>query len=481
MAHGTLAGEWEITPRLSLEETYTDNVRLVEDGERGDFITSITPGLSVRGVSSRLVTNVDYNLQQLLYGHVTDFDSTNHQLQGDAFATVLPDWLFFDSSARMSQQNIDNRRLFTNNNRGPGDNRRDVLSYEFSPRVEHTFGSWVSLRALYGYQRVAQSGGGANTNAFVNGGSSDENRWEVTLASGSRFARTPVSLSFSDREVEFDSGRVNELRSYSGQGSYILNRKWRLTASGGYDENTFPTNRGNNSGPYWLIGGTWTPSPRTTLTGNWGERFFGTTYNIDGTHTHRRWTITGSYSESIQTVNQFERELLLVPLLDPFGQPIFDPVTSSEIVVPIEVPSLTDDVFLNKSVSVGLNYRLRRGSLGLRYFRFDQEFQSGNLDELNQGASFSSSWDLSSRLRWSFNLTWRSVAQSGTITGAGQGAGDGDFWTVGPVVSYDLGPHTTARLRYEYTRNGGGGGGLGGGGNGRYVENALSANLVFNL
>ncbi|MEQ8659894.1 MAG: TIGR03016 family PEP-CTERM system-associated outer membrane protein, partial [Gammaproteobacteria bacterium] len=322
------AGEWDFTPRLSMEETYTDNVRLVESGERGDFITTITPGFSVRGNSPRLVTNVDYNLQQLLYGHATAFDATNHQLQGTALATLLPGWLFFDTNARMSQQNVQNRGFVTRNNRGPDDNRRDVLSYEFTPRIQHTFGSLASLTALYGYQRVDQSGATGSVESFVSQRGSDENRWQVSVGTGSRFARTPITLSVSDRQVLFDTGRENSLRSYAGQGAYVINRKWRLNVTGGYDDNTFPTNQGNNSGPYWTVGGTWTPSPRTFLSGNWGERFFGTTFNIDASHTHRRWTLNGSYSEDVQTVHQFERELLLVPLLDPFGEPIFDPVTS---------------------------------------------------------------------------------------------------------------------------------------------------------
>lgn len=480
-----MAGEWSIVPRLSVEETYTDNVRLVEDGERGDFITTVTPGLSVRGNSRRLVTNVDYNLQQLWYAHATDFDGTNHQLQGDARAVILPDWIFFDTDARMSQQNVDNRLLITQNNRGPGDNRRDVLSYTFSPSIEHAFGTWVSASANYSYQRLDQTGSGASGNTFINQGSNDENQWQVSLSSGTRFARTPVTVSVLDRTVTFDNGRRNELRSYSGQGSYVFNRKWRFTVTGGYDENTFPTTRGNNSGPYWTVGGTWTPSSRTELTGNWGKRFFGETFNISGNHTHRRWTVNGGYSEEVQTVNQFQRELILVPLLDPFGEPIFDPVTSSEIFIPLEVPTLTDDVFVNKQVNAGLAYQLRRGSLGIRYFQFDRQFQLGGFDELTRSVSFTSRWELSSRLNWSLNLSWRGNERSGNVTGTGGGpagtgaTATGDFWTLSPVVSYDLGPHTTARLRYEYTRNSGGGSGIGG--TRRYVENALSANLVFHL
>src|SRR5690606_23739922 len=97
--------------------------------------------------------------------------------------------------------------------------------------------------------------------------------------------------------------------------------------TGGHDTNTFPTSRGNQSGPYWTVGGTWTPSPRTSLGGAWGKRFFGDTFNLDGQHRHKRWNINGSYSEEVQTAADFERQLILVPLLDNQGLPIFDPIT----------------------------------------------------------------------------------------------------------------------------------------------------------
>ena len=77
------AGEWTFTPRFNINETYTNNVLLVENGEEGDFITMVSPGLSVRGEGPRLSSNIDYNLQQRYYLDKTRLDGENHQLQGN--------------------------------------------------------------------------------------------------------------------------------------------------------------------------------------------------------------------------------------------------------------------------------------------------------------------------------------------------------------------------------------------------------------
>ncbi len=467
---GASCGDWQFTPRLSLDEAYTDNVRLEEDGGRGDFVTTVTPGISVRGTGRRLNANVDYNLQQLVYGQATDFNATNHQLQGDVRAEIIEDWIYFDTSSRMSQQTIDSRRQFTSTNRGPDANRRDVLTYDFTPSLRHTFGTWFNLEANYQNVTIDQSGG-ATTN--VAGNSSDEESYLVSVGSGSILARTPMRFTFRTRDATFDSGRESTLESYSGELSYIVNRKFRLTGQGGVDNNTFQSGNRNNSGPYWSVGGSWTPSPRTTLSGSWGDRFFGKNFSVSGNHRHRRWTVDGSYSEDVQTSSDFQRGLLLVPLLDETGQPVFDPVTSSLILIPLDSQTATDDVVVNKNARAGLRYRLRRGNLRLSFFQSDRIFQASGQDELTRGATFGFDWRLSPRLRSSLDVSWRENTRSNE-------AQSNSYYSIAPGLSYDLGPHTTARLRYEYAGNEGGGGG--GGAFGRsYTENVLSANLVFNL
>lgn len=469
------AGDWQITPRLSLDETYTDNVRLVEDGERGDFVTTVTPGVSVRSDSARLKTNIDYNLQHLEYGHATEFSGSNHQLQSSANLTVIENWLFFETHGRMSQQNVDNRQQVRSNNRGPNSNLRDVLSYSFTPTLRHSFGSWIDLESNWSHFTSDQSSNARDgqrqvQDALITGNSNDERSYSVNVSSGRRFARTPMTFSMLRRKAEFDSGRVSELKHYQGDLSYVLNRQLRLTASGGHDDNTFQSSRGNSSGPFWMIGGTWTPSARTSLTGNWGNRFFGDTFNVSGSHYHRRWRIDGSYSEEVQTTNDFERNLILIPLVDVNGLPIFDPVTSSEIFVPIDSPTAVDDVLISKEANVGLTYSLRRGDINLRFFQFDRQYQSGNFNELTRGVSATWSWQLSRKLGCSLSGSWRENERG---TGS-----SGTYYSLTPSLDYELGPHTTARLRYEYTQDDG----SGSGGNDRpYTENALTAAFVFHL
>lgn len=490
-------GDWIFTPRLSTQETYTNNVLLSESGAEGDFISTIAPGLSIRGNSARLKSDIDYNLQQQFYGDKTELDATNHQLQALTEATLVERWLYLDITSRKSQQNVANRGVISRNNRGDDSNRRDVTSYEFVPRLEHTFGSWVNLLLSYSKQTIDQSGA-TGSSQFLGAGSSDEEGYHFEVGSGSRFGRFPLRSRFDSREVEFETGRINKFKRLSGEASYIWSRKFRFTATGGTENNEFISTQGNSDGPFWSIGGTWTPTSRTTVSGNWGDRFFGKTFNVAADHRMRRWIIGIDYSEDIRTSNQFERDLLLVPLLGPDGLPVFDPVTSSQLFVPIDSPSLTDDVFIERRISASIGYTMKRTSWSGQYFQNDREAQSVTGTELTRGVSIDVSHAIGPRLSADFGATWR----ENTLT---TDQSKGSFYSLYPSLNYQLGPHTTARLQYELSYSDGStgvgfgsgagglggdfGGGLGGLGFGSefdtgartYTESAITAALIFHL
>ncbi|MCZ6892515.1 MAG: TIGR03016 family PEP-CTERM system-associated outer membrane protein [Gammaproteobacteria bacterium] len=485
------AGEWTFTPRFNINETYTSNVLYVENGEEGDFITTLAPGLSVRGEGPRLSSTIDYNLQQRFYFDKTRLDRLNHQLQGDMQATVIKEWLYIDTNSRVSQQPIANRGRVTQDNRGGTGNLQDVVSYEIIPRIEHRLGSWFDVRMEYSRQTVDRSGPG-NT-GLVSQGSSTENGYRFEVNGGERFGRFPFRFTHESRDVDFDSGQKNEFKSDTGELSYIWSRKFRFTATGGNEDNSFPTSRGQSDGLFWSVGGTWTPSRRTTLSGSWGDRFFGKTFNVSASHRHRRFYFSLDYSEDVRTSNQSERDLALVPLLDVTGEPVFDPVTSSLILVPLDTPSLTDDASVNRRLNVSMNYIMHRSDVSLRFFQNDQEFQRGGNDEKTRGATAAYSRSISPRLSMNLGVTWRENENSGDTS-------SGSYYRISSGLSYRLGPHTTARLNFEHATNDGGTGDTGGsrfdsGGAGfgggfgdldgsrgsQYSENSLSAGLVFDL
>lgn len=482
---GAQAGDWTFDPRLLMESTYTDNVLLAPRGEEGDFVFTITPGLSVRGIGPRHKTAVDYNLQRLEYLDKSELGSTNHQMQANIDASLLPEWMSLRTTSSMRQEQIDNRGLVTRGNRGPNDNRRDVLTYAFAPRVEHRFGSLGTARLEYERAMIDQKSGPQAFNGFASGGSSDEDRYSIDLSSGNDFERFPTSVYAASREVRFDNGRTNRIANAGLRASYVVNRKFKVNTTGGVEKNSSFSGSGRQSGVVWSLGGTWTPSVRTSFDANWGDRYFGKTFNMALRHQHRRLKIDARYVEDVRTGSDFQREQLLVPAFDDAGNPIIDPITDGQIFVPLESPGFIDDTFVERRLNLGLTYALRRGSVGFRMYRSDRDFQSQRIDETVDGLGLDFSHNLSPRLTFTAGGAWHLTQRA---------ASDplGRYWAFYPSLRYTLGPHTTLRLQYEHSVNKGASGSFGGGGVSTgggfqspgvrfYTENAISAGLVFNL
>jgi hypothetical protein len=62
------AAKWDIVPTVSVAETYTDNVSLAPNSfAQGDWVTEITPAISVAATGARLKLNATYDPQVLYY------------------------------------------------------------------------------------------------------------------------------------------------------------------------------------------------------------------------------------------------------------------------------------------------------------------------------------------------------------------------------------------------------------------------------
>jgi hypothetical protein len=92
------AAEWTIQPRLTVMETYTDNVRMGGLGGGGggggsEFITQINPGVAITGVGRRINTSINYTLNNLFFAK-NQRSIMRQQLSSNATAEILKD-LFF--------------------------------------------------------------------------------------------------------------------------------------------------------------------------------------------------------------------------------------------------------------------------------------------------------------------------------------------------------------------------------------------------
>lgn len=464
----TVAGDWQIFPRLNVSESYTDNVFLTERDTDGDLITTVMPGLTLRGTSARLTSNIDYNLQYLDYVDNGDLDDVFHQLQGDGQLTVIDDFLYFSAASRLSQQNTNNLGRFARSNRSRTGNRSSVLFYEYGPSVRHRLGSWALFQANYtrnSAERTQLREPQIPGAVILPDETSEEETLQASVSSGPRVPRTPMSVSYTMRDQTSTNRRNGKLERVNATVGYQVNRQLQLTAEGGAEFNDFETvQRFDRSGPSWFLGGIWTPTPRTTIDGAYGQRVFGKTFRVSADHTMRRVLLSFNYGEDLRTTNQFQSELELVPLEDAFGQPILEPGFDPEIPSPLDVPSLATDIVLSSNMSASVSYQGRRRTFGIAYANRDNEFQQSGLLETNRDVS----------VYFTHRLTPAVVANVGGFWRDSDRRGDSNKTiSVTSSLRFSLGRHLRLNLRYAYIDGGGRAA------RGDFTENVVTADVAY--
>src|SRR4051794_919565 len=142
------AAKWDIVPTLSIVEGYTDNISLTQNSlKQGDWVTEITPSISVAATGARLKLNAIYDPQVLYYAQGKQYNHIYQRLDATGSAELAKQLLFVDARANVSQQNISLQDPLTVSNINTTGNRATVQSYAVSPYLRHDFGSDVQAEA----------------------------------------------------------------------------------------------------------------------------------------------------------------------------------------------------------------------------------------------------------------------------------------------------------------------------------------------
>lgn len=270
-------GGWRIIRRVNLRETYSDNIRLGSQGAEADLVTQINTGLLVTGVGRRFNVNAGYMMNNLIYVEHSNLTRMRHQYNATATTELIENLFFVDGRAVMFQQNASLFGPQGLDNVNVTGNRADVKVYTISPYLRHRFQDFASTELRYTYGIVE-----SNFNALRN---SHRNAFQAGLNSGDAFRILNWGLNYSNQMIDFDkTGRSVEMERAIGNLRYMVTPRFGLTATGGYERNTFISIRGSPTSPTWTVGFSWIPDERTNIVATAGQRFFGDTYSVLANH-----------------------------------------------------------------------------------------------------------------------------------------------------------------------------------------------------
>lgn len=290
------AADWKISPSLNLTETYTDNTQLSSQAaQTSNFVTQISPGISVAGIGPRLKVNANYALQHLIYSQDSRNDATHNQLHAGANAELVNNLFFLDSTAVISQQNISLFGPQTTDNINVTGNRAEVRTYSISPFLRHRFDSTATSELRYTRDAVS-----TNTSGLSN---SKADSLLFQLNSGSAFNRLGWGLKYNKKNIDYSSTPSVDQETTAADLRVLITPKFSLTATRGYDKYSYLANVDKPNGHSWSTGFAWAPFARTSLAASSGRKFFGKTYMLAANHRSRRTMWNLNYNQDITSMH----------------------------------------------------------------------------------------------------------------------------------------------------------------------------------
>jgi uncharacterized protein (PEP-CTERM system associated) len=408
MSPGANAYDWRFVPNVNLTETLTDNVSLSAGGTKeGDLVTQVSPGFTLSTDGPRLKARINYSLQANLYatsGRATRF---TNQLNAGGTATLIRDMLYVDATAFANGQSISAFAPQSFNNVNATGNQANVHSYSISPYLFNRYGSFATSQLRYTHEAV-----GANTSLLAN---TNTDRLQAIVSSGPQYIRGNWGLQASTEKKQYSDIDSISQSSISANAGYLIVPTVRLTATGGYEKNTYVTLGDKPEGKFYNAGFTWAPTTRTSLTATAGRRYFGNTYFLAANHRARNTVFSLNYSEDItSTQGQFvstavidtssQLNLLYTPqIADPAARQQFVDLLIRQfglgpgLAVPVN--SLTNRYFLQKSLQGSIAVSGAHSTVIGTVFDTRREAQSvqitaPGLDDSNKQIGASAAWNL---------------------------------------------------------------------------------------
>ena len=431
--HGSVwALNWTVHPSMNFEEVYSDNINQTSSNKKSAFVTELSPGVSVNGTSAVSTFDFNYRLQTLYNAGGDSGLDINNQLQMNTNYEFVRNRLFVDSSASISQQNVSNRRIASDNLSGDEDTTT-VSTFRLSPYWTPHFKGYADGEFRVSYDTVTTDGGSSDLS------DTDIFSQNFSLTSGSEFSYISWSLAFNNSHQRNSDSEDVDFQDSQAVIRYAVGREFNVFARAGHSNNSFASDSdNNNNGFFYTFGGEWRPSHRFRIEAGVGNNSFATveispfsrlhwittytnneigtntggngeTWNTALNYTTRRSVWTVSYNEQTTTTQQVLLDEQIFTVEDAFG----DPDVNLDGNLNPRLPSLTDEVFIAKRAALSVSFRTGKSDLSANIYRTTRDFEQSGNEEKVTGVSASWNWRYTGRTSFFLRSGWQKTESDG--------------------------------------------------------------------
>lgn len=397
---------WTVRPQISVSEAFNDNIFQTQSGKKSDFITYVSPGLSLRGDTPRLQASLDYSPTAAVYASHSDQDFFAQNLSAYGLATLVENTVFLD--ARGFAGITPSGGGFPVGGNGLGipsfggfgggsSNTSGVLgrngqtqnySFSLSPYAVERFSDAGTLTIAYRGSFSAQSGNNANglsafnsNNVPVRGSLENSNLFTneelLQFVSGPRLGRFQDTALFDASQLIGNGVTSGAHQTFiTNRLGYAITHTIAVFGELGYEDIGYP-----NAVPpvtiqdaVWALGTTLTPDPDSTISVGYGHRYgFGSIF-LDGVYAvTARTSVYARYLTGLGTDLQTLQTLVAISGTDPYGR-VVDSTTGAPLFIGTPSLGVQGNGTLNqtRTYSAGINTTLNRDLISIGVSGSDQ-------------------------------------------------------------------------------------------------------------
>lgn len=288
-----------IKPRISLTETWSDNVSVSsnQNSKESGFITDISPGIRIDAKSARLKAYFDYALHEQIYSASSGSSRSQNSLNTFGTLEAVSNWLFLDFSGIIAQQAISAFGPQSPSSANQNSNSTETSTYRLSPYIRGQIAGIVDYSLRYNWSTTQ-----ANASATSNTELSD---WAGQLRGSTPFQNLKWSVDATQQTSTYSQGRTSEAERLYAMATYTIVPQFRISMSGGSESNNYAS-QNMVSHPTHGYGFDWSPTERTEISAFKESRFFGDGHRYSISHRFPLSSIRYSDTKDVSVLpNQF--------------------------------------------------------------------------------------------------------------------------------------------------------------------------------
>lgn len=452
------ARPFTLTPSLGFE---LRGAQISQAGQRdrGEFITSITPGLLATANSARLHGVLNYYPTGRIYAGEPERNGFYQQFNGQLGAVVVPDLFYFDLRGTGSVQAAGGGLAPEQSSIVARGNQVQTYNLAATPYLMHRFGSAAILQLGYGLQYGAWDGTAQRVPGQVQPFFTSQhyigNQAFAVLRTGEDFGRLAMAAKLDATSYSGTGVYDGAHRAYATVAArYAILRGFSVLLEGGYESLSYVgTPRLRVDDAVWTVGFRLDLAPQSFVIARYGHRDGFESPSLEASFAlGARTRLNLNYAETLTTPLGATQDLLATTSFDALGNPV-DSTTGAPLPLNNSLLALQTSLFRLRRAVASVVQTWPRNGIVLSLFYQEQRPISvapGTTAFRQSGTSISLSWRHAFTRRTSGILYLQYGETSSDV------AGRGTLYTVGLTLLHQLTEKLAGSVQFLRSENTGG-------------------------